>query len=77
MRKFSVSLPVSAMEAELLGVQTWLSTFKDCISLCLSDETLKAVGPFYLVSNLDCFKLFAQVSILPICGETGASCNKC
>ena len=29
--------------------------FKDCISLCLSDETLKAVGPFYLVSNLDCF----------------------
>ena len=23
---------------------------KDCVSLCLSDETLKAVGPFYLVS---------------------------
>ena len=22
----------------------------DCVSLCLSDETLKAVGPFYLVS---------------------------
>ena len=22
----------------------------DCLSLCLSDETLKAVGPFYLVS---------------------------
>ena len=21
-----------------------------CVSLCLSDETLKAVGPFYLVS---------------------------
>ena len=33
---------------ELLGVKTWLST--DCESLCLSDETLKAVGPFYLVS---------------------------
>ena len=24
----------------------------DCVSLCLSDETLKAVGPFYLVSML-------------------------
>ena len=24
--------------------------FRDCVSLCLSDETLKAVGPFYLVS---------------------------
>ena len=23
-----------------------------CVSLCLSDETLKAVGPFYLVSML-------------------------
>ena len=23
---------------------------RDCILLCLSDETLKAVGPFYLVS---------------------------
>ena len=35
----------------LLGVKTWLSTLiRDCVSLCLSDETLKAVGPFYLVS---------------------------
>ena len=24
----------------------------DCVSLCLSDETLKAVGPFYLVATL-------------------------
>ena len=23
---------------------------RDCVSLCVSDETLKAVGPFYLVS---------------------------
>ena len=23
---------------------------RDCVSVCLSDETLKAVGPFYLVS---------------------------
>ena len=22
---------------------------RDCVSVCLSDETLKAVGPFYLV----------------------------
>ena len=22
----------------------------DCVSMCLSDDTLKAVGPFYLVS---------------------------
>ena len=36
----------------LLGVKTWLSTTLEtsCVSLCLSDETLKAVGPFYLVS---------------------------
>ena len=24
---------------------------RDCVSLCLSEETLKAVGPFYLVST--------------------------
>ena len=24
---------------------------RDCVSLCLSDETLKAIGPFYLVSS--------------------------
>ena len=34
---------------ELLGVKTWLSTL-EIVNLCLSDETLKAVGPFYLVS---------------------------
>ena len=33
----------------LLGVKTWLSTF-EIVYLCLSEETLKAVGPFYLVS---------------------------
>ena len=31
----------------LLGVKTCI---RDCVSLCISDETLKAVGPFYLVS---------------------------
>ena len=35
----------------LLGVKTWLSTcIRDCVSMCLLDERLKAVGPFYLVS---------------------------
>ena len=35
----------------LLGVKTWLSTLEIVnLELCLSDETLKAVGPFYLVS---------------------------
>ena len=34
---------------ELLGVKTWLSTL-EIVNLCLSDETVKAVGPFYLVS---------------------------
>ena len=32
----------------LLGVKTWLSTLE--IVYCLSEETLKAVGPLYLVS---------------------------
>ena len=31
--------------------KTWLSTLEiACVSLCLSEETLKAGGPFYLVS---------------------------
>ena len=37
----------------LLGVNTWLSTLiytVYCLSLCFSEETLKAVGLFYLVS---------------------------
>ena len=39
------------------GLDEYYSRFKnlalyirDCESLCLSDETVKAVGPFYLVS---------------------------
>ena len=38
------------------GLGTWQMcknlalNIRDCVSLCLSDETLKAVGPFYLVS---------------------------
>ena len=33
----------------ILGVKTWLSTL-ETVSLCLSEETLKAVLLFYLVS---------------------------
>ena len=32
----------------LLDVNTWLC-FRDCAVLCLSDATLKTVGPFYLM----------------------------
>ena len=47
-----VRSPDQAHYDYLLGVKTCLSTLviRDCVSLCLSDETLKAVGPFYLVS---------------------------
>ena len=34
----------------LLGVNNLAVYIRDCVSLCLSDETLKAVGPFYMVS---------------------------
>ena len=33
----------------IVGVKTWLSTL-EIVYLCLSDETLKVVGPFYLAS---------------------------
>ena len=34
----------------ILGIKTWLPTL-ETVYLCLSDDTLKAVGPFYLVST--------------------------
>ena len=34
----------------LLGVKNLALYVRECVSLCLSDETIKAVGPFYLVS---------------------------
>ena len=37
------------MAGMLLGVKNWLSTL-EIVYICLSEETLKAVGPFYLVS---------------------------
>ena len=33
----------------ILCVKTWLSTL-DTVSLYISDDTLKPVGPFYMVS---------------------------
>ena len=40
------------LEAIIIRCKTWLSTLyiRDCESLCLSDATIKAVGPFYMVS---------------------------
>ena len=38
---------------------------RGCLSLCLSEETLKAVGPFYLVSMPGEVKDPTQVSVLP------------
>ena len=35
----------------------------DCVSLCLSEETLKAVGPVYLVS------MPGKKNIPPVCNE--------
>ena len=34
----------------ILGLKNLALYIRDCESLCLSDETVKAVGPFYLVS---------------------------
>ena len=39
--RFTLELPKSMSEK---------FTNTHCVSLCLSDDTLKAVGPFYLVS---------------------------
>ena len=44
--------------ASIPGMETWhvircknlALNIRDCVSLCLPEETLKAVGPFYLVS---------------------------
>ena len=57
------SLPGSGA---LLGVKTWLSTLQ-IVYLCLSDETLKTVGPFYLASS-NCVKVVVELQILE-CGR--------
>ena len=40
----------SPWEARIIRCKNLALYIRDCESLCLSDETLKAVGPFYLVS---------------------------
>ena len=37
-------------EASIIRCKNLVPYIRDCVSLCLSDEALKAVGPFYLVS---------------------------
>ena len=40
----------SPSEARIIRCKNLALYIRDCESLCLSDETVKAVGPFYLVS---------------------------
>ena len=40
----------SDWEARISTCENLALYIRDCESLCLSDETLNAVGPFYLVS---------------------------
>ena len=40
----------SPWEAIIIRCKNLALYIRDCESLCLSDETVKAVGPFYLVS---------------------------
>ena len=40
----------SMWEARIIRCKNLALYIRDCESLCLSDETVKAVGPFYLVS---------------------------
>ena len=40
-------------EARIIRCKNLALYIRDCESLCLSDETPKAVGPFYLVSIKD------------------------
>ena len=44
------SNPARTRRDYLLACKNLALYIRDCVSLCLSDETLKAVGPFYLVS---------------------------
>ena len=37
-------------EARIIRCKNLAAYIRDCVSLCLSEEALKSVGPFYLVS---------------------------
>ena len=41
---------VPAQACDIIRCKNLALNIRDCLSLCLSEETLKAVGPFYLVS---------------------------
>ena len=41
----------SPWEARIIRCKNLALYIRDCESLCLSDETVNAVGPFYLVSG--------------------------
>ena len=55
-RSSVVVVSTSAWHAAGRRFDSWIKcknlalNIRDCLSLCLSEETLKAVGPFYLVS---------------------------
>ena len=44
------SLDCCRQAASIIRCKNLALYIRDCVSLCLSDETLKAVGPFCLVS---------------------------
>ena len=48
----SIDEDMQTTGSSIMFIKTWLSTLETVYnrSLCLSDETLKAVGPFHLVS---------------------------
>ena len=39
-----------AQACDIIRCKNLALNIRDCLSLCLSEETLKAIGPFYLVS---------------------------
>ena len=43
----------SPWEVRIIRCKNWALYIRDCESLCLSDETVTAVGPFSLVSMLE------------------------
>ena len=49
-------------EARIIRCKNLALYIRDCESLCLSDETVKAVGPFYLlVSNYIYYILYIYI----------------
>ena len=58
-------------EARISRCKNLALYIRDCESLCLSDDTLKAVGPFYLVSMPGEVKYPTQrVNVYPVVDST-------